>query len=438
MRWLRHIVFAAAYVALALALALTLPLSVPGMDTHTGVLFGLVALVFGGLLHEFWARGEERESLTRRNRHLQREVDRLSQAVARLEDLLGMPGHPARGGEVGAVMSEARMLERLAGQLPAEPPPAPPPPAPPFAAPSLSASSARSAAAGPGRGVEPSLDDPRPEEPATLPLFGEKAPPRPLTAIPPERPSDSEAMLNRIRQALRADRVDIFLQPVVSLPQRKHRYYEVFSRIRGEDGSHLTPDRYLAVAEEAGLIAAIDNMLLFRCVQLIRETEKRHQTVGFFCNISAATLNDAAFMREFVGFMGQHPNLVSKLVFELSQADLMEGGAFATGFLDGLRRLGFRFSMDQVDRLDIDWDEMARHEIRYVKLDAARLLDPEGRFATPDRVRELKRLLDRNAIDLIAEKIETDKQLLELLDLYIDFGQGYLFGEPRLAKRQGT
>ncbi len=432
MRWLRHIVFAAAYVTLALALALTLPLSVAGMDTHTGVLFGLVALVFGGLLHEFWARGEERESLLRRTRHLQREVERLTQAVTRLEDLLGMSGHPARSGEVGAVMSEARMLERLAGQLPAEPPPpAPAPPQRPGRAPAPPEPAL----------AEPGLDAPaapRLAEPATLPLFGEKAPPRPLTAVIPERSRDSEAVLNQIRQALRADRVDIFLQPVVSLPQRKHRYYEVFSRIRGEDGSHLTPDRYLAVAEEAGLIAAIDNMLLFRCVQLIRETEKRHQNVGFFCNISAATLNDAAFMREFVGFMGQHPNLVTKLVFELGQADLMEGGAFATGFLDGLRRLGFRFSMDQVDRLDIDWDEMARHEIRYVKLDAARLLDPDGRFATPDKVRELKRLLDRNAIDLIAEKIETDKQLLELLDLYIDFGQGFLFGEPRLAKRQGA
>lgn len=420
MGWIRHIVFAGAYAALALAVALILPASVEGMDRNTGLLFGLVALVFGGLLHEFWTRSEERDALRRRVRSLQRETEKLAQAVARLEDLLGAPSVPHPGGEVGAVMSEARVLEQLAGQLPKGAPPAPPrrdPPAP---------------AAAPA--------DAAPPEPAAtgaLPLFGEKPAARPLTAVIPERPRDSELVLDQIRTALRADRVDIFLQPVVSLPQRKHRYYEVFSRIRSEDGSHLLPDRYLAVAEEAGLIAAIDNMLLFRCVQLIRETEKRHQNVGFFCNISAATLNDAAFMREFLGFMGQHPNLVNKLVFELAQADLMDGGAFATGFLDGLRRLGFRFSMDQVDRLDIDWDEMSRHEIRYVKLDAARLLDPDGRFATPDKVKDLKRLLDRNAIDLIAEKIETDTQLLELLDLYIDFGQGYLFGEPRLAKRQG-
>jgi cyclic-di-GMP phosphodiesterase TipF (flagellum assembly factor) len=114
----------------------------------------------------------------------------------------------------------------------------------------------------------------------------------------------------------------------------------------------------------------------------------------------------------------------------------MQGGLFATGFLDGLRRLGFRFSMDQVWRLDMDWSELARHDIRHVKLDAARLLDPDGRFADPRAVRDLRQELDRANIDLIVEKIETDAQLIELLDLYIDFGQGYLFGEPRLAKKQ--
>ncbi|WP_162937516.1 EAL domain-containing protein [Indioceanicola profundi] len=225
--------------------------------------------------------------------------------------------------------------------------------------------------------------------------------------------------------------------PSSSLPQRKHRYYEVFSRIRRADGAHLLPEQYLPVAQRAGLIAGIDNMLLFRCIQLLRETEKRHQAVGFFYNISAATLADRDFMEEFASYLGRHPNLAAKLVFELGQAELMPDGSFSTGFLDGLRRLGFRFSMDQVERLEVDWAEMARHEIRHVKLDAARLLDPAGPFADPQAARDLKGLLDRNAIDLIAEKVETDRQLLELLDLHIDFGQGYLFGEPKLARKAG-
>ncbi|MQP64261.1 EAL domain-containing protein [Niveispirillum sp. SYP-B3756] len=409
MRWFRHLVFAGVYVALAVTVALTLPLSVEGMDRHTGILFGLVILTFGGLLHEFWARQDAQERNDRRLWHLREQQEEVMEMVAALERRLE-DGQPLVRGEVQAVLSEARVLEQLAGQLPplrsapAEPPPAP-----------------RTAAA-----------------PARPPLT---AMPAPVSSYPPPA-ADAAAILDQVRDALRTDKVDIFLQPVVSLPQRRHRYYELFSRIRAGEGAdgkplYLLPEQYLGVAAEAGLIATIDNLLLFRCIQLVRETEKRHQNVGFFCNISAATLNDAGFMREFVSYMGQHPDLASKLIFELSQDQLMQGGLFATGFLDGLRRLGFRFSMDQVWRLDMDWSELARHDIRHVKLDAARLLDPDGRFADPRAVRDLRQELDRANIDLIVEKIETDAQLIELLDLYIDFGQGYLFGEPRLAKKQG-
>lgn len=394
MHWFRHLVFAAVYVALALVVALTLPLS--GGDGHQSLLFGLVILVFGGLLHEFWARREERARLETRLWDLESLVE---QQQAELTALRGPapPVHAERG-EVAAVLSEARVLERLADRLP-------------------------------------------PTARATGAVAPVEAGPLFASRTAPAAPDDGQATLDQVREALRTDQVDIFLQPVVSLPQRKHRYYELFSRIRaGLDANgqphYLLPEQYLGVAADAGLMATIDNLLLFRCMQLLRETEKRHQNVGFFCNISAATLNDAAFMREFLSYMGQNPNLTTKLVFELSQHDLMQGGLFATGFLDGLRRLGFRFSMDQVTSLDLDWNELARHEIRFVKLDAARLLDPDGRFADPRVVRDLRQQLDRNNIDLIVEKIETEPQLVELLDLYIDFGQGYLFGEPRLARKQ--
>ncbi|MDE1149191.1 MAG: EAL domain-containing protein [Azospirillaceae bacterium] len=411
---LRHIIFAACYVAVALAVALVLPLAGLGVDRSYGLLMGLVVFVFGGLLHEFYARMEQAERLEHR---LDRLLDRQRDVLAALDRLM----RPDEADDaVAAVVSDARMLRTLAGQMPVQ-----------AAAPAPMAVAPAAAAPAPVAPVPPPA---RPVPP--LPSLGSAYGPLPGAEALVGAPVDDDApVMAGIREALRSDRVDIFLQPIVSLPQRKHRYYEVFSRIRLEDGSYLTPDRYLGVAARHNLLAPIDNLLLFRCVQLLRETEKRHQNVGFFCNISAATLNDGTFMREFVQFMGQHSNLVQKIVFELSQADLMQGDVFATGFLDGLRSLGFRFSMDQVDRFDVDWDQLAAHEIRFVKLDAARLLDPDGRFANPDKVTLLKRQLDRNNIDLIVEKIETDQQLLDLLDLYIDFGQGYLFGEPRLARR---
>jgi len=89
-------------------------------------------------------------------------------------------------------------------------------------------------------------------------------------------------MLEIIRRSLEENRVDLFLQPIVSLPQRKPRFYECFSRIRDEDGAMVVPEQYLDIAKREGLIGAIDNMLLFRGVQLVRRLQKANSDLGFF------------------------------------------------------------------------------------------------------------------------------------------------------------
>jgi cyclic-di-GMP phosphodiesterase TipF (flagellum assembly factor) len=75
-----------------------------------------------------------------------------------------------------------------------------------------------------------------------------------------------------------------------------------------------------------------------------------------------------------------------------------------------------------------------RLRFKYVKIDSRILLEEVRSQSGPIAAEGIKRIIDRHGIDLIAEKIEAEADLLELLDLRIDYGQGYLFGEPRLAK----
>lgn len=111
-------------------------------------------------------------------------------------------------------------------------------------------------------------------------------------AIAPQHDLDETHILEIIREALRLDRIDVYLQPIVSLPQRRKRFYECYTRIRDEAGNVIGPGQYIDIAERAGLVSAIDNMLLFRCVQLIRRSQQRNYDTAFYCNISASTLAD--------------------------------------------------------------------------------------------------------------------------------------------------
>ncbi len=245
-----------------------------------------------------------------------------------------------------------------------------------------------------------------------------------------EKLNDTE-VLRVLRDAVHADRIEVFLQPIVSLPQRKLRYYEMFTRIKTPDGQYLTPDRYLRIAEDNKFITGIDNLQLLRCIQLLRDTERRNNVLRFFCNISSATLRDTGFMTELVQFLGQNANLAPKLIFELAQEDLATMSGDLVPVLDGLGRLGCRFSMDRIYSLDIPLAALQARKIRAIKVDADVLLAEFNRAGGETSLREFKDTMDRNGIDMICSKIESEQQLRELLDLNIDFGQGYLFGEPR-------
>jgi len=95
-----------------------------------------------------------------------------------------------------------------------------------------------------------------------------------------------DELLETIRASLEENRVDLYLQPIISLPQRKLRYYEALSRLRAENGDVIMPDQYIAVAGQAGLMSVVDNLLLFRCVQIVRRLTQKSRDIGIFCNIS--------------------------------------------------------------------------------------------------------------------------------------------------------
>jgi len=246
---------------------------------------------------------------------------------------------------------------------------------------------------------------------------------------------DDEAILAIIRDGLKRDRVDLVLQPIVSLPQRQRKFFEAFTRIRADDEQIIVPEQYIAIAEREGLITAIDNMLLFRCVQLLRRSQSKNQNVGYFCNISPYTLADLNFFGEFVHFMSENAELAPNLIFEFAQSTVADRDDDIERQLSRLAAMGFRFSMDQVASLSLDYDALAERHFKFVKIDARTLIQE---FDAPSShldidVIDLKRTLERHGIDLIVEKIESEPMLLDVLDLHVDYGQGYLFGEPKVG-----
>jgi len=250
------------------------------------------------------------------------------------------------------------------------------------------------------------------------------------------------ALLETVREALADNRVDLYLQPVVSLPQRRTVFYESFSRLRDATGRIMMPAEYLTVAEPEGLISAIDNLLLFRCVQIVRRLAKSDRKVGIFCNISLASLGDEVFFPQFLEFLAENRDLGGALIFELGQPAFAQRGSLESRNMAKLADLGFRFSLDKVTSLDLDFQDLARADVKFVKISAEvmlnQLLEVDGRLALKSLkdidAADFANLTRRYGVEVVAEKVETERQVVDILELNVGYGQGNLFGEPRAIR----
>ena len=249
-------------------------------------------------------------------------------------------------------------------------------------------------------------------------------------------PAERGELLETIRSSLEENRVDLYLQPIVSLPQRKLRYYEALSRLRDRKGEVIMPAQYMEVAARAGLMSVVDNLLLFRCVQIVRRLTQKSRDIGIFCNISGDTLTDKEFFPQFLDYMRANKDLAGQIIFEFNQEAVITAGLEGERNLTTLANIGFALSMDHVDTLALDFLRLKAIGFRHLKVRATTLLRGMNNAGAAVAAEDFKRLLTRHGLNLIAERVEEERTVVQLLEYAVDYAQGYLFGEPRAVREE--
>lgn len=322
----------------------------------------------------------------------------------------------------------------------APPPPEAPPPPPPEAPPEQQAPAEQPAEA------PPPADEPA--EPAPPPAE------QPAESPPPPAPSadgflgtvlgileaqwasantgsPTDKSLRAVAESLGADTVDLFVEPIVTLPERKQAHFECHGSARGPDGGALTVDQNLDLSEREPMMASIENALMARCLDRIAKLDTGGvEGAGCFFNVSGYSLGDRDFFASLTEELKGEPELARKLVLEFTQETLMKHGEGAVEDLVRLHDMGVRFSVDEVTDLEIDFESLVGFGFCFVKVGSKFVQVQAKTSDDPDAVRGLSKALKILGMDLIVENVETDLSLVELISFEIGLGQGPLFGRP--------
>jgi diguanylate cyclase (GGDEF)-like protein len=258
-----------------------------------------------------------------------------------------------------------------------------------------------------------------------------------ITAVRP----DAEA-LDALREVVRLgsllktrlpiDRLRLFAQPIVPISRTDRPCsFEVLLRTVGDDGRIEGPARLLEAAERSGGMAAIDRFVLERTVEHLAAQPAHADSVEFYAvNLSGPSLNDERFVRDAVALLRAHRAIAGKLLLEITEAVAVYDLRGARRFIDAFRDTGASIALDDFGAGYTSFAYLKHLPASMIKIDGQFVVgldrDPRQRGI----VQAIARLAHELEMSCLAEWVEDGAALRALLELDVDYAQGWLFDRP--------
>jgi diguanylate cyclase (GGDEF)-like protein/PAS domain S-box-containing protein len=236
-----------------------------------------------------------------------------------------------------------------------------------------------------------------------------------------------------LRRAIDEDRLRVHYQPIIDLSSGRVVNAEALVRIDHAERGLLEPDVFLEVAEETGLLVAMDTWVMADAVRQATEWHARFEGtdfIGVCINVTSRRMADAGFADEVVAALDAHDLPRDSLQVEITERVLMEASNSAMTGLKALKEAGVFVGLDDFGTGFSSLAYLRQFPLDFVKIDRSfvdGLTRPGGGEAIVAAVVDLSHAL---GLFTVAEGVETQGQLESLRSLGCDRAQGFLFARP--------
>ncbi|MDH3629510.1 MAG: EAL domain-containing protein [Gammaproteobacteria bacterium] len=236
-----------------------------------------------------------------------------------------------------------------------------------------------------------------------------------------------------IQAALREDQFMLYAQLIKPLKTKTAKpHYELLLRMRGNDGSVIPPGKFLPAAENFYLMSSIDYWVIG---QAFSELAKHNRESGQGCevsiNLSGQSLSDPVGFAAYIGNkLEQHQLDPSDICFEITESSAIENIDDARFFIDQVGAYGCQFSLDDFGTGLSSFAYLKNLKVSYLKIDGSFVTDIVTDPVSESMVSAINQVGHAMQLQTIAEFVENDAIAQKLVDIGVDYGQGYGFGKP--------
>ncbi|QLA82222.1 GGDEF domain-containing response regulator [Acidovorax sp. JMULE5] len=236
-----------------------------------------------------------------------------------------------------------------------------------------------------------------------------------------------------LRAAIDNGRVEVHYQPQVEVPSLRVDTVEALVRLRDESGELIAPSEFIAYAEETGLIVALGRAVLLDACKQIKNARALGHNLHVAINVSIVQFAQPDYLESLCELCAAHGVNPECIELEITEGQLMRDADNMKHLLDRLRQHGFRVALDDFGTGYSSLAYLSQLPVDVLKIDksfVSQLATSHQSVSIASAIIQLGKSLQ---MGLIAEGVETQGQVDQLLGMGCNTMQGYFYSKPMAA-----
>lgn len=233
-------------------------------------------------------------------------------------------------------------------------------------------------------------------------------------------------MANFLGQAVQEGRIRLAYQPVIDSKTGKVAHYEGLLRLFGEDGKISSAGTLIPIAERMGFIPMIDKLVLSKVVDELRADKN----VSLALNVSNLTTQDHSYYALLSKLVEETPDIAPRLIVELTETAIHGDLKHMARFCAEVQSLGCLVALDDFGAGYTSFRQLKALSVDMVKIDGAFIRDLTDNADSRFFVKTLLDFTRGFGLTSVAEFVESGEIAKMLMELGVDYLQGYYFAKP--------
>lgn len=236
---------------------------------------------------------------------------------------------------------------------------------------------------------------------------------------------------NMLTAAMEENRFRLAFQPIIDSKTGKVAHYEALLRLYSRDGKISSAGTLIPIAERMGLVHLLDELTLEMVVREVRADP--HVMMAF--NVSNHTTRSLGWMRKLKQYLSETPDIATRMICEITETAAHRDLNQVAHFCSEVQGLGVWVALDDFGSGYTSFRQLKELSVDIVKIDGSFIKDLTDNVDNRFFVKTLLDFTQGFGLKSVAEFVENGETAKMLMELGVDYLQGYYFGKPENIRR---